>query len=60
MASYNNFQSDNAKFTKDINRDNYNPNFNPTISATGFKESTSFIKNFDKYMLFIQWARWFP
>lgn len=59
MASHNNFQSDNAKHTK--NRlDTRNPEFNPTVSSRGVMELDSFNKNLEKYSDFIAWARFFP
>ncbi|GAV11297.1 putative helicase, ATP-dependent [Paenibacillus sp. NAIST15-1] len=59
MASYKNFQSDNAKHTK--NRlDTRNPEFNPTVSSRGVMESDSFTQNLDKYSNFVSWARFYP
>lgn len=55
MSSYNNFQSDNAKFT--ANRSNHNPEFNPTIKAKGDREQGRLIDNLDKYIEFLSWAR---
>lgn len=58
MASYNNFQSDNAKYSK--NRSNYNPAVNPSVKAKGDKERNHLIDNLDKYMEFVSWMRWYP
>lgn len=56
MASYSNFQSNNAKNTK--NRyDITNPDFNPTVNAKGEEELDNFTKNLDKYIDFVSWAR---
>lgn len=60
MSSYNNFQSDNAKFTNKESRNNYNPEFNNTVSAKGVKEEDSFNENLEKYTNFVSWARWYP
>lgn len=59
MASYNNFQSANAKHTR--NRDDTrNPSFNSTISPVGLGEQDSFTKNLHKYIEFVSWARFYP
>jgi len=58
MSSYNNFQSDNQKYTS--NRNNHNPEFNSTVSAKGKKEEDSFLKNIKKYVYFLSWARFYP
>lgn len=58
MSSYNNFQSDNMKYTK--NRSNYNPEFNNTVESKGINEQSHLESNIDKYVEFISWARWYP
>lgn len=59
MASYNNFQTDNAKYTK--NRYNpRNPEFNPAIDVFGEDNRDSFNRNLDKYIKFVSWARFYP
>ena len=59
MTSYNNFQSENNKITK--NRlDTRNPNLNPTVNVRGMEELDSFTKNLEKYMDFVAWAKWYP
>lgn len=58
MSSYENFQSDNMKYTK--NRSVYNPEFNATVSAKGLNEMTHLEANLDKYVDFLSWARWYP
>ena len=58
MASYKNFQSDNAKYSK--NRSNYNPAVNSSIKAKGDKEHNHLIDNLDKYTEFVSWMRWYP
>lgn len=59
MASYGKFQSDNKKYGLN-NRDNYNPEFNPTVSAKSEKQKTTFDKNLHKWVNFVSWARWNP
>lgn len=39
--------------------DIYNPEFNSNVQANEIKMST-FEKNLDKWILFCQWAKWFP
>lgn len=58
MSSYNNFQSDNAKYT--TNRSEHNPEFNPTVDAKGDKEQGHLKDNLDKYIEFLSWGRWYP
>lgn len=60
MSSYNKFQSDNAKYSKKESRNNYNPEFNSTVEATGKKEYSQLRSNLDKYVDFLSWARWYP
>jgi hypothetical protein len=59
MSSYNNFQSENNKITKN-RMDTRNPALNPTVNARGIEESDSFTKNLEKYMDFISWAKFYP
>ena len=59
MSSYNNFQNDNFKFTKDSSRAFDSPSFNSQVKVNDLKK-TSFENNFDKWLEFVQWARWFP
>jgi hypothetical protein len=59
MSSFNNFQSDNVKHSKD-RYDIYNPEFNPSISAKSIDQVDNFTKNLKKYMDFVAWAKWFP
>jgi len=55
------FQSDNNKYERKESRtDIYNPDFNPTVSAKGTKQSQKFYDNVKKYSQFLSWARWFP
>lgn len=59
MASHKNFQSNNAKNSKD--RYNiYDSTFNSSVEAKGEKELDSFSKNLHKYRDFVSWARWHP
>jgi len=59
MSSYENFQSDNKKYTK--SRTNiFKPEFNSTIKPISTQEQDNFTKNLSKYIDFIMWARWMP
>ena len=58
MASRKNFQSDNAKYTK--NRGDNNPAFNNTVSARSEDSITSFEKNLEKYIDLVSFIRWYP
>lgn len=59
MASHKNFQSKNAKHSK--NRTNiYEADFNSSVEAKGVKEVDSFTKNLPKYIDFVSWGRWNP
>ncbi len=60
MSSYNNFQSDNQKYTTKEGRNNYNPDFNSTINMKGLNEISHLELNLDKYIEFLSWARWYP
>ena len=57
MASFGNFQSDNAKHSNKESRNNYNPEFNSTVESKGQEEYDQFRSNLDKYVDFISWAR---
>lgn len=59
MTSYKNFQSDNAKITKN-RTDVRNPDLNPTVSSRSADETDNFTKNLDKYIDFVSWARFYP
>jgi hypothetical protein len=58
MASYNKFQSDNAKYGMQ-NRDNQNADFNPTVDMKGEVQLDSFNRNLDKYIEFASWVNWY-
>lgn len=60
MASFGNFQSDNAKHNNKESRTNYNPEFNSTVEPKGREEYDQFRSNLDKYVDFISWARFYP
>lgn len=57
MAGHSNFQNDNAKYTRQENRSDYNASHNSTVEAKGDKEYNSFNENLDKYVEFLSWAR---
>lgn len=60
MGSYKNFQNDNAKYSKSSSRtDIYNPAFVNNVQPDTTKIE-SFEDNLDKWILFKQWAIWFP
>lgn len=59
MASYKNFQDDNFKYSKDSSRSFDNPSFNSQVKINDLKKN-SFEDSFDKWLEFVQWARWFP
>ncbi|MCM3110026.1 hypothetical protein [Lederbergia lenta] len=59
MASYKNFQSDNFKYTKQSSRLDDNPEFNSPVQPNELRMN-SFERNFDKWLEFVQWARWHP
>lgn len=55
-----NFKTDNFKCSKETSRtDIYNPAFNNNVKLEDQKED-SFHQNLNKWILFIQWAKWFP
>ncbi|AEB77391.1 hypothetical protein ADU80_00180 (plasmid) [Clostridium botulinum] len=55
-----NFKTDNFKCSKETSRtDIYNPAFNNNVKLENQKED-SFHQNLNKWILFIQWAKWFP
>jgi hypothetical protein len=59
MASFSNFQSDNAKHSKN-KMDVRNPSFNQSIDMVGDDQKDSFTQNLDKYIDLVSWARWNP
>lgn len=60
MPSYNKFQSDNAKYSNKESRNNYNSDFNNSVSAKGEEEYNQLRSNIDKYIDFVSWMRWYP
>lgn len=60
MASFKNFQSDNAKHSKKNSRNIFNPEFNPTVVANSQKELLSFNNNIEKWRDLVSFYRWFP
>lgn len=60
MPSYKNFQSDNAKYSRQESRtDIYNPAF-VSFYKPDDKLTDSFSKNLDKWVQFASWSRWYP
>lgn len=59
MASRKNFQRDNFKYTKQSSRLDSDPEFNSPVQANQNKVDT-FERNLEKWIEFVQWARWFP
>jgi len=59
MSSYKNFQDDNFKHSKETSRTNDNPAFNSQVKVNDLKKN-SFDDNFNTWVEFLQWARWFP
>ncbi|MEK4049929.1 hypothetical protein [Bacillus sp. FSL K6-2839] len=59
MASYKNFQSSNFKYQKPSSRIDTDPAFNTSVKVNQHK-ADSFERNLDKWIEFVQWARWFP
>lgn len=59
MVSYKNFQDDNFKYSKNSSRSFDNPAFNSQVKINDLKKNT-FEESFDKWLEFVQWARWFP
>lgn len=59
MASHKNFQDDNFKYSKSSSRSFDNPSFNSQVKVNDLKKN-SFEDSFDKWLEFVQWARWFP
>lgn len=60
MSSHKNFQRDNFKYTRESSRMiSDNPEFNSQVKVNDLKKD-SFEENFDIWIQFIQWARWFP
>lgn len=60
MPSYNNFQSDNVKYSNAESRNNHNPEFNSSVESKGQEEYSQLRSNLDKYVDFVSWARWYP
>lgn len=60
MASYANFQSNNAKYSRLDTRNNHNPDFNSNVSAVGVENKTALERNMDKYIKFASWLNWYP
>ena len=55
------FKNDNNKYvTKESRTNIFNPSFNPTVSATGIKESDAFERNLDKYIDLVSYFKWNP
>lgn len=59
MASYKNFQDDNFKYTKSTSRMVDNPSFNSQVKVHEEKQE-NLDTNFETWVEFLQWARWFP
>ncbi|MFJ3388774.1 hypothetical protein [Lysinibacillus sp. NPDC086135] len=59
MTSHNNFQNDNFKYSKSSSRSFDDPSFNSQVKVNDLKKN-SFEDSFDKWLEFVQWARWFP
>jgi len=59
MSSYKNFQDDNFKYSKESSRTNDNPAFNSQVKVNDLKKN-SFDDNFNTWVEFLQWGRWFP
>lgn len=60
MSSYKNFQKENFKHTRESSRmvaDN--PEFNSQVKVNDLKKD-SFDENFETWVEFLQWARWYP
>lgn len=61
MAGYGNFQSDNKKYTKKTSRiDTHNPEFNPSVNVNGEKETSSFMRNFEKWRDLVAFYKFYP
>lgn len=59
MSSYSHFQDDNFKHTKESSRtSNHNPAFNSNVNLDAKKDLVD--RNLEKWIEFVQWARWFP
>lgn len=59
MSSYKNFQDDNFKHTKESSRTGDNPAFNTQVKLNDLKKD-SFESNFDTWLEFVQWSRFYP
>lgn len=61
MASYKNFQSDNAKYTKKESRtDSSKADFSPQVDVVGFEKKSGFEGNLDKYYDLVSYYRFYP
>lgn len=60
MASYKNFQSDNAKYSTKEGRNNHNASLNSTVQAKGYEQYSQLKDNLEGYTEFISWARFYP
>lgn len=59
MASHANHQNDNFKHTRKSSRTTNQPDFNSPVKLDELKGS-SFDRNLEKWIQFIQWSKWFP
>ncbi|WP_152966734.1 hypothetical protein [Sporosarcina globispora] len=60
MSSYKHFQDDNFKYSRESSRTIAdNPAFNSQVKVSDLKKD-SFDENFESWVEFLQWARWFP
>jgi ribonucleoside-diphosphate reductase alpha chain len=61
VSRYNNFQTDNHKYSKSTSRtDIYNPEFNSSVNSIGEIQAKGFDANLHKWVDFVSWARWNP
>lgn len=59
MSSFKYFQDDNFKHSKISSRtSNHNPAFNSTVNLDSKQDSID--ENLDKWIEFVQWAKWYP
>jgi ribonucleoside-diphosphate reductase alpha chain len=59
MSSYNSFQTESAKHTKD-RIDTHNSSFYAPVNSVGLEELDNFTRNLPKYMDFVSWSRFNP
>lgn len=59
MSSYEHFQDDNFKYTKESSRIGDNPAFASQVKVNDLKKD-SFEGHFETWVEFLQWAKWFP